>query len=422
MDLLSSRVNDKICDCCDGSDEWGTDVTCPNNCEEMGRLALEEINRLRILHEEGYKKRLEYAIEGNKKVDESRTALAHKETELEALKSTVDSLAAAKEAAEEPERAAKDEHQQAWEKEKEAQAEVTRIADARFGFEELDTNSDGYVTLDEIRIRYELDDDGNGEVSNEEALEYLGSQQSVDFDTFYPSVWNMVADKCQFQRPTPPPTEEPATTPSQSENEEKDNGNDDFDYDDEEEDEEDDDENDDDHNEEGNEQMPEYDDSTKELIAAANAARDAHRQAETNKLNAEREIGDLKKYLEISYGVNNEFSPLYGQCYEFTDREYTYKMCAFDKVTQRPKNGGRETNLGTWGKWGGGEDNIFTVMRYEDGEKCWNGPNRSATVTLVCGLEDKLLSASEPNRCEYAMDFSTPSVCEPLKHPVHEEL
>ena len=34
MNVYSSRVNDMICDCCDGSDEWLGYVTCPNTCKE----------------------------------------------------------------------------------------------------------------------------------------------------------------------------------------------------------------------------------------------------------------------------------------------------------------------------------------------------------------------------------------------------
>lgn len=36
VSIPSSRVNDNICDCCDGSDEWLTrnrsSVNCPNTC------------------------------------------------------------------------------------------------------------------------------------------------------------------------------------------------------------------------------------------------------------------------------------------------------------------------------------------------------------------------------------------------------
>ncbi len=416
-DIFSSRVNDKICDCCDGSDEWGTEVNCPNTCIEMGRKALEEKKRLHELHSTGYEMRQDYSIQGKEKTEESRADLAEKEAQLVELTKEVDALAAAKDTAEEPERAAKDEHRRKWEEEKEEQKKNDHQADARFGFDELDTNSDGFVTVEELQTRYELDDDDDGEISKEEALGYLGQKQSVDFDTFFANSWNTIADRCQFERPSPPPPSiQPPLAPQE------DDGGVDFE-DDEESDEEDEDYDDEDEDRRPeDEAMPEYNDATKELIAQADVARNAHREADTRKRNLEREISNMKEYLEIDYGANYEFSPLHNQCYEYTDREYTYRMCAFGKVTQKPKNGGRETTLGNWGKWYGPSNNLYSVMRYEDGEKCWNGPSRSATVTLVCGIDDKLFSASEPNRCEYAMEFSTPAVCELPKHNVHEEL
>ncbi|XP_017013565.2 uncharacterized protein [Drosophila takahashii] len=30
--VASSRINDHVCDCCDGSDEWTTGAKCPNDC------------------------------------------------------------------------------------------------------------------------------------------------------------------------------------------------------------------------------------------------------------------------------------------------------------------------------------------------------------------------------------------------------
>lgn len=420
MDLFSSRVNDKICDCCDGSDEWGTEVTCPNTCEEMGRKAQEERQRLKELHEEGNKKRLEYSTQGRQKAEESRTSLAQKEAELREIEEEVGVLEAAKNVAEEPERAAKAEHQKKWDEERAVQREADSRANAQQGFNELDTDSNGLVTVDELRTRYELDDNQDGDVSEEEALGYLDQRQSVDFDTFYSSVWDGIADRCQFQRPLPPPSmEPPSLAPQEVGGEEPgDEDEEDYDYDSEEED-----EDEEEFRDERNDQMPEYDEATKELIAAADAARNAFHAAQDRKSNVETEIRELKKYLDMNYGANNEFSPLYNQCYEYTDREYTYKMCAFSKVTQRPKSGGRETNLGNWGKWDGPTDNLHSVMLYENGEKCWNGPARSATVTLLCGLEDQLLSASEPNRCEYAMEFSTPAVCEfPARHVIHDHV
>ena len=385
-----------------------------------------EQKRLKELHEEGHLKRTEYVTQGRQKVEEARSTLAEKEPELEALISEVDTLRTAKEEAEEPEKEAKDAHRQKWEEEKEIRKEAKRVEAAKIGFQELDTNSDGSVSVEEIQARIELDDDRDGEVSESEALEYLDNQQSVNFDTFLANAWDVVSDKCTFKKPSSkdddgvpegwqPGAEIPEGGKDGGEEEDVDDDDDD-DYDD-------DDDDDDVTPGDDEEQMPEYDEATKELIATADAARSAFRDAEHKKSNLEREVNDLKQLVNMDFGHEYEFGPLHKQCYEFTDREYTYKMCTFEKVTQRSKSGGRETNLGSWGSWGGTGDKRYFVMKYENGEKCWNGPNRSATVTLKCGLEDQLLSASEPNRCEYAMEFSSPAVCEPLPHNfVHEEL
>ena len=418
MELLSSRVNDKICDCCDGSDEWGTDSNCPNNCEDMGRRAKEELRRRQEIYAQGYQRKLEYGAQGNHKDQESRALLAQKEAELETLRQEVDSLAATRDAAEEPEKAAKEEHNRKWEEEKEAKKAVKLKEDAQFGFNQLDSNSDGLVSVDELRGRYELDDNGDGEVSEEEALGYSENMISLTFEAFYPAVWDRIADKCHFSQP--PPATQP---PPPDTNLEREGGNRVEEEGDEEEDyEEDEDEEEEEKEPNNNEEMPPYDEATLGLIDVANAARDAFRESDNKLKDIERDISNLKKFLEIDYGTDREFSPLYDQCYEYTDREYTYKMCGFKKVTQNPKNGGRETSLGTWGKWNGPSDNPYSVMVYDNGESCWNGPSRSATITIICGLEDKLLSASEPNRCEYTMSFSSPAICSQATRNPHEEL
>ena len=55
---------------------------------------------------------------------------------------------------------------------------------------------------------------------------------------------------------------------------------------------------------------------------------------------------DIEKFLALDLGPDDVFYPLRGECYEYTDREYTYKFCPFEKCTQRSKSGGSETNLG----------------------------------------------------------------------------
>jgi len=51
-------------------------------------------------------------------------------------------------------------------------------------------------------------------------------------------------------------------------------------------------------------------------------------------------------------------------------------------------------------------------MKFDNGMRCWNGPNRSTHVTFICGDSHRLISVDEPAKCEYKMEFVTPAVCE----------
>lgn len=131
-------------------------------------------------------------------------------------------------------------------------------------------------------------------------------------------------------------------------------------------------------------------------------------------------------------GPKSEFFPLKDQCFEYSEREYTYKFCPFDSASQRSKNGGGDTRLGYvlsvscvlnmcctsaivtqlgyalnvscmlnmygtcavdvpvvcgmfryWGSWAGRDDDRYSVMLMDRGQGCWNGPERSVKVRLV---------------------------------------
>lgn len=64
-----------------------------------------------------------------------------------------------------------------------------------------------------------------------------------------------------------------------------------------------------------------------------------------------------------------------------------------------------------WGHWNGPENDRYSKMMMNAGAQCWNGPQRSVVINLSCGLNNELTAASEPSRCEYSFDFSTPAAC-----------
>lgn len=156
-----------------------------------------------------------------------------------------------------------------------------------------------------------------------------------------------------------------------------------------------------------------YDEETQALVNEANSARERFQEIVKTVSELQSEIRQLEEKLDRDYGPQEEFAPLDGECYEYTDLEYIYKLCLFGKTSQRSKSGGSDVTLGHWYDWIGTADNKYTKMKYDRGLTCWNGPARSTIVTLSCGTENKLTSVTEPSRCEYAMEFSTPALCNP---------
>ncbi|KAH3743169.1 Glucosidase 2 subunit beta [Pelomyxa schiedti] len=116
---------------------------------------------------------------------------------------------------------------------------------------------------------------------------------------------------------------------------------------------------------------------------------------------------ELTSFMHLHLEKMPCFINLYGKCLSYQAESYVYDLCPFNKVVQRSKQDKKELSLGKWGKW----INSKTTMLFSQGEKCWNGPERSTKVNLVCGIEHNVTSTEEPGRCEYSMSFTTPCAC-----------
>lgn len=405
--IPSNRVNDGICDCCDGADEYNGRTQCTNLCEQLGQLLKEEEARQHRLKMEGYEIYLQY-------VEQSREARNSKQARLEQLlreRDEVDVQRAAlekrKTETEQPEREAKERFEQAWEAEKELRKSSRRLQRAKEAFSDLDQNQDYLVSVEELQAHSEFDIDSNGEVAPDEAKEYLEENEAVAFDVFLEKIWDNIREI--YRRPgdntSPPPTTSEAPDTRDDGSSPPDTH---IDYDDNKRPTEsrkptsDDDEDD---------KMPDYDENTKFLISAADEARREYNNFDAKFRDIESEINELKKVLDQDLGLNSEYFPLLQKCFDYTDREYTYSLCPFDRASQRSKSGGVETSLGRWGTWAGPSDFKYAVMKYEHGQNCWNGPDRSAKVHVQCGTTNELVSVTEPNRCEYRYVFNTPAAC-----------
>ncbi|KAM9514161.1 glucosidase 2 subunit beta isoform 1-T4 [Guaruba guarouba] len=431
QNIPSAHVNDGVCDCCDATDEYNSGAVCDNTCKELGRREREALQRRTELLREGFILRQQLVQEAAAGRQEKQGRLGALQDARRGLEQRVGELRAAKEAAEGPERAAKDEHRRRWEA---ATAEATAAQEAAWAdeaFAALDTDGDGRVTLEELRACPHLDTDGDGAVSEDEAKALLGDPTPVDAATFRDRLWDTIKHHYKPQGQAEPPSSPPEppldeTPPEEEEEEEV------------EEEEEDDDDGSEGPEEElkvpppqhpeekGAEEpppVPPFDAATQALIDAAQRAREELEEAERALKETEESIRALEQELGFDFGPQGEFSYLYNQCYELSTSEYIYRLCPFKRVSQKPKHGGAETNLGTWGSWAGPEHDRFSTMKYEHGTGCWQGPNRATTVKLSCGTETAVTATTEPSRCEYLMELVTPAACRsPPLHEDHDEL
>uniref|UniRef100_A0A673C907 Glucosidase 2 subunit beta n=1 Tax=Sphaeramia orbicularis TaxID=375764 RepID=A0A673C907_9TELE len=430
--IPSSRINDGICDCCDTTDEYNSGAACQNTCRELGRKERESLQKMAEIAKEGFMLKQQLIQEAKRGLEEKKGKLAEVQTSKKDLEDKVEALRSVKEAAEQPEKEAKERHLKAWEAVIRKEKDMAKMAAV---FLELDADADGSVSVAELLLHSELDQDSDGTFTETEAQGLLGGVDKVDTVAFE-AVWSNIKDKYISEE----------TRESVSDTDSEQYPEDDIPEDEEEEDEDDEDEDPDDgeykvtslsfsirlvldgpgsppttrtqekKDDEDEGTMPPYDQETQNLIDRMTTFfcfLFVHR--------------NIEKEISFDFGPSAEFGYLYNQCYELTTSEYIYRLCPFSRVSQKPKYGGSETSLGTWGKWAGPDDNVYSVMKYEHGTGCWQGPNRSTTVKLTCGKETVVTSTSEPSRCEYLMEFTTPAVCqEPPSldsmHPDHEEL
>nr|CAD7577821.1 unnamed protein product [Timema californicum] len=444
LNIPSSRVNDGICDCCDASDEYSSRATCLNNCPELGRAARAEAIKLLELTKLGNTLRLELSKKGRTIKQETQERVRQLEADQQEADSVRKEKETLKRAAEEAESRVLEQYRRV--EEEERQRETEKLAFEQF--HRLDSNQDGRLETAEITTQTMFDQNKDGAVSEEEvkvtsvrSVEdtclyrtgqsedtcltclfqlILAGHDSVSWEQFLESSWPVIRPLLQLEKGLfqPPNTEDEPVDQEEEQGDEEEE-----EEEDQEEEGEDDGKTPSQEEATSTEQPPKYDDETQAIIDEANRAREAYEEADRVSRDVAREIKQLQEALEKDVGEDDEFAPLAGECFELTDTEYTYKLCPFDQVTQRSKSGGVETRLGAWGSWVGPGDNKYHMMLYDRGQSCWNGPQRSTHVRLNCGTESAVTSVSEPNRCEYFMEFSTPGACRlPEVTADHDEL
>ncbi|KAG0329920.1 hypothetical protein BGZ99_010031 [Dissophora globulifera] len=427
-DIKSSRVNDGVCDpeCCDGSDEYDGQIYCPNICEEVGAKAKEEQKRVRVIQEQGSRLRKQYIEHGKSvksKMQEEIAQLKGKTEQL--LKDTNDARDKLNEASEEVEKyyegtkkeraaarwtqlaplikeqtrrlkfalytkkklfktlkqlkdnynknyhdlavksavAGFDDYLETLDKDTDADppaasveegtADDTEIsADDQFDKVTQDTN----IVLREIGSLFELlagmAEDYNIEYNDEAVLAAVTVTKDVERN------WDQIGLEFKDDTELVVPEEESDETPEE-----------------------------------------------KALKEASDKAQSDLNDAMAEEERVKDRIEDLTRKLETDLGSDETFAQLLDQCFDYKDIEYTYSVCLFGDANQRSQT---TTFLGKFSTWVG--DNYDTQL-YSGGTKCWNGPDRSVKLVMSCGTENKILSVSEPEKCEYLFKLQTPAVC-----------
>lgn len=157
---------------------------------------------------------------------------------------------------------------------------------------------------------------------------------------------------------------------------------------------------------------------------AVTTARAALKSAEDDLQTLKDQLMAHKSDLETDYGQDDVFRALKGQCVSKDSGEYTYEHCWLDRTKQKSKKGGSETGMGNFvridsisvdeevapdGRGLGSGTRV--VLRYENGQHCWNGPNRRTLVVLACAEKDEVWKVVEEEKCVYRLEAGTPAVC-----------
>jgi protein kinase C substrate 80K-H len=148
---------------------------------------------------------------------------------------------------------------------------------------------------------------------------------------------------------------------------------------------------------------------------------------------AKKEVEKLKKKVEKlkddigmdtkdkqKFGLNGELYSIRDECFELTAGKYTYEVCMFGRSYQKEGNNKGGTDLGKWAGASLDQSTGTRVWKWTGGQKCWNGPKRSATVFVTCGAETKMISADEPNVCEYEFKMESHIGCDDRYRTAHD--
>ncbi|PON95611.1 Glucosidase 2 subunit beta [Trema orientale] len=380
--LYSSRVNDGICDCCDGSDEYDDKVKCPNTCWEAGKVARDKLTRKIATFQEGVAIRKQEVERAKEAIAKDEMELSKLQNEEKTLRVLVQQLKEHKEQidkAEEKERLQKEKE----EKEKKEAEEKSKIAE-----EAKQENVEGVEKANDEAETISKDDDNIGLIEDSP----LDQDAVNDHDDLDAEVEH--DDASTNGRSSVHGVEQHTTQEIEESSATSETGTD-----------------------VGSKvSTDKVTDTTPVNQSDAARVRKEYDESSAKLSKIQSRISSLTQKQKHDFGVDKEFYSFYGQCFESKESKYVYKVCPYKQASQ--VDGHSTTRLGQWDKF----EDSYRVMIFSNGDKCWNGPDRSLKVKLRCGLKNEITDVDEPSRCEYVALLSTPVLCveEKLKELQHK--
>ena len=118
-------------------------------------------------------------------------------------------------------------------------------------------------------------------------------------------------------------------------------------------------------------------------------------------------LADNDKILNKDFGPNNELYELHGNCFSVRDRRFSYEVCPFGEARQD-----RRTILGHYTRYVNDSQRGY-ALEFDRGERCFNtGLPRSLLIKMECTEGDThLVEVQEPNVCQYVGTLKTPIAC-----------
>ncbi|RQM30778.1 hypothetical protein B5M09_004886 [Aphanomyces astaci] len=393
-DVPTSRVNDGLCDCCDGSDEYKSSSTCPNTCATLRAAYDLQEQAEEAVRAAGRNARADVVAASKLKKEEH----FRKRTDLEVEKAAADTAVTAARATKAAEEALEVQAQ------KEAARATRKKVASHLGL--LDMSSTQLVDLvwlnvfpvldltDKIYVKTDILDILRGIQPSDQSVIEQQEQAYLLTEEAYRNEVTRITDLNADLAKAKEAAKEAAQVPTGD----------------------------------GDEPAPvEIDESKYEPVPLptkpdrpivtlfaeltanqatnsrpeAVAARQALAAAESKATQVDSELTSLDATLRGSYGPDDVLYSLRDSCVDTTSGQYTYKMCYFGQANQD------QTSLGTMQPI----ELPLTALKFTGGAKCWNGPERSFHVTLVCGDTTALTNVEEPSTCVYSATLTTPIVC-----------